>query len=193
MNLSASPFLSLLLHSLLNFSISRLPFFSAYDIWRLNPLLLDLEASLILSRTTSSPSSSSIISFFFFLITASDCDLLLFLIRYSTSEPSRPWSSRTSLNFSIDLFLLYAVLFLFRACSSRNACFFLFISLYASYIFYPTKGSYSFTIPYSFIISSSSCSISSSLSQMSASTKSATFFPLYISGTISYFHYYGRI
>lgn len=128
MNLSASPFLSIVRHFLLIFYMNFFPFSSSSVSLRRKPLLLDLEASLILYLTLSYPSSfSSIISFFLALIAIKERDRLLFLILSSTRDASSPFSSNTSFIFDIDLFFGCEVLFFFNLWSSLNACFFLLI------------------------------------------------------------------
>ena len=70
------------------------------DIYLLKPLLLDLEAYLILdlTRLPCYSYSSSISPRLLPLISAKDLVLLLLLILYSTKDASRPCYSRTSLN-----------------------------------------------------------------------------------------------
>ena len=103
---SDSPFLSTNLHFFESLSVVILPWISYLEKDLLYPLLLDLEASRILSLTFYALSSSSMPPVFLAFISARDFDLLLFLILSSTKLGSTPCFSRTSLKSSIVLFLL---------------------------------------------------------------------------------------
>ena len=193
-NLSLSLLLSWVLQTFVSLLVSLLPLISGSESYLWNPLLLLLEDSLILFLIFIGPySSSSIMSFATYLLPLTywrDFDRLRFLILSSTNDESMLFYSRIYLNLSILLFFSWAVLFLFKACSSLKACFFFLISLYAYWTYPVIKGLFSSSI---FIPSISNnnysyFSNSSSLSQISGSTKSAIFLPLKNSGTTSYFH-----